>query len=100
MATKNTKRHEKSELTFCVFWCFLWLRIVIVDFSADGAENVGGGADGGVDVGLGVGGGDEQGFVLAAGHVDAAVEQAPEVLGEAGGVAPAGGVPVGDGLRR
>ena len=36
---------------------------------------------GGVDVGLAVGGRDEQRLVLAAWHVDAALDQAPEIAG-------------------
>src|SRR5688500_2337342 len=55
------------------------------------------GRDGRVVVGFGVGGAHEQRFVLAAGHVDALVDEGPEVFGEEVGATLRGAVPIGDG---
>lgn len=48
-----------------------------------------------LDVVIRMRGRDEEGFVLAAGEVDSAVDQIPEELGVSGGVGLGCGVPIG-----
>ena len=60
-----------------------------------GQQHIGCGGDRGVDVRFLMRGGDEQRFVLAAGHVHATLDQAPEVAAVTLRVAATGHVPIG-----
>jgi hypothetical protein len=62
-------------------------------------EEISGGLDGPIDVLGGVLSREEEGFELAAGHIDPALDQAPEVFGKEFSVGAIGSGPIDDWVR-